>query len=249
MKLRFALATTAASLTLILSGCAPVLVGGAMVGIASVAADPRTTAEQVTDTEIELKASAAISEQIGAQANISTSAYAGDVLLVGTAPNEQVREKAADIVSQISGVRAITNRIVVGSPPTFSQITSDTWLASKVRTALIAGRDIPSKAVKVTAENDNIYLQGMVTATQAEDIKRLVRSISGVKEVFTLFDILVPGQTDRIRVPDSAQSGASSAVSQGQNNVSSRAASMDPGPVTPSSSPVITPNSPQARPL
>lgn len=254
LNYRFVLAGTAIACSALLAGCAPVIVGSAAATTAMVAADPRTAGDQLSDKEIDLKAANQLSINFGNTARINASSYNGVVLLTGDAFSESIRAKAAQIVAEIPNVRSVVNRTAVGPLASFSQITSDTWLASKVRTTLIATEGIPSNSVKLTVERDNVYLQGMVTREQADRIARLVSSIAGVKEVFTLFDILTPEQAERLRtgrepVTELPPSNPSPTGAVGTSPAGGTSTVGEPAPNSPSVAPVMEPSSPQPTPI
>lgn len=244
---RLAIAGAAFAISTLAAGCAPVLIGSAALTTASFATDPRTGNEQLSDTEIELRASNALQTQFSELARITASSYNGVVLLTGDATDDDVRQKAVSLVSRIPGVKSVIDRITVGPRTSFTQITSDTWLSSKIRTTLIATKGIPSGSVEITVESGNVYLQGMVTQQQSEEITRTVRSIDGVKEVFTLFEILRPDQLDRIRGPFGSSTASKNTPPAAVGGGSTTMA--EPGPNSPSVAPIVEPSSPQARPL
>ena len=141
---RLLVGSSMVALSLIVAGCAPMVVGSAALTTASIASDPRTAGQQLEDTEIELKAANLLQSQFSELARINASSYNGAVLLTGDASDAEIRNKAVSLVSGIPNVKSVVDRINVGAKTPFSQITSDTWLSSKVRTTLIATRGIPS---------------------------------------------------------------------------------------------------------
>jgi osmotically-inducible protein OsmY len=241
-----------------MSACAPLFIGGAAATTALVATDRRTVGEQVTDKEIDLKASNELNINFGQTARINASSYDGVVLLTGDAFSEKIRGEAGAIVSQIPQVKSVINRLHVGPLASFSQITADTWLSSKVKTTLLATKGIPSGAVVVTVERGDVYLQGLVTQAEADQIAKTTSSVSGVKEVYTLFKIMTPEQAQALRaanqpvneLPPSnpTPTGATPLVS-GQSAGASTPSAPAPEPGQPSVAPVIAPTSPEARPL
>ncbi|WP_159079001.1 BON domain-containing protein [Orrella marina] len=246
--MRLVLMSAMTAMSLAIAGCAPMVVGSAALTTASIASDPRTTGQQLEDTEIEFKTASLLQSQFSELARINASSYNGVVLLTGDASDAEVRNKAVSLVSGIPNVKSVIDRINVGSKLPFSQVTADTWLSSKIRTTLIATRGIPSGSLKVTVEDGNVYIQGIVTQQQASDIARTVSSISGVKEVFTLFDIRSEEEINRLRGgtdPNPVQTGGSGASASQQPATST---SVAPGP-TPSTVPVLPQSSPQARPI
>jgi len=247
-----------------MSACAPLIVGGAAATTAFIATDRRTVGEQVSDKEIDLKVSNEMSLNFGQTARINGSSYNGVVLLTGDAFSEKIRGEAASIVANIPQVKSVINRLYVGPLASFSQITSDTWLYSKVRTTLLTTKDVPSGAVLITVERGDVYLQGLVTQTEADRISAAVSGISGVKEVFKLFEIMTPEQAAAFRtskqpvstLPESNPTpvgvspvGAFGTNSPGAAGSSSPSAPPAPAPGQPSVAPVMAPDAPQARPL
>lgn len=76
-----------------LSGCAPLIVGGAvMTGI--VATDRRTTGAQVEDEGIELKVASAVRQDLGDRVHLNVTSFNRKVLLSGEARTAADKERA-----------------------------------------------------------------------------------------------------------------------------------------------------------
>lgn len=238
--------------TSVLTACAPVLVGGAAATTAIIASDRRTVGQQVTDKEIDLKVSNDMRINFGQTARIKVSAYNGVVLLAGDAFSEKIRGEAAAIAAEVPQVKSVINRLDVGPLASFSQITSDTWLASRIRTTLIATRDVPSGAVVLTVEKNNVYLQGLVTQAEADKITEVVSGVSGVNQVFTLFEIMTPEQAAQFasrRSDGSLPPSNPTPLGVSGSTAPAAAPIAEPEPGAPSTVPVQAPTTPQARPL
>lgn len=235
----------------VLAGCAPVIVGGAAATTALVATDRRTVGQQVSDKEINLKISNEVQTKFGQTARIDVSSYDGVVLLTGDAFSEKIRGEAAAIAASTSQVKSVINRLYVGPLASFSQIMSDTWLSSKVKTTLLTAEGVPSGAVLVTVERGDVYLQGLVTQAEADKIAEVVASISGVKEVYTLFDIMTPEQEAALKASGQRQSGLpASNPSPGTTTSPIQGGDINaPAAGAPSAQPVEAPTTPQVRPL
>ena len=234
-----------------LSACAPILVGGAAATTAMVATDRRTVGQQVSDQEIELKISNEMSTQFGRTARINASSYDGVVLLTGDAFSEKIRGEAASIAANTTQVKSVINRLAVGPLASFSQLTSDTWLSSKVKTTLMTAENVPYGAIKVTVERDNVYLQGFVTETEATRIAEVASGVGGVKEVYTLFKIMTPEQAQALqRTREPGLPSSNPTPMGGSQGTSGSASGMtEPAPGAPNVAPVVAPSTPQARPL
>jgi osmotically-inducible protein OsmY len=180
-------------LALGLSGCAAVVVGGA-VTTAKVAHDRRTTGSFVEDQEIFLKAVGIYNEdkELMAKSDVSISVYNMQVLLIGQAENMAIVEAFAQRVGTIPRVRGVFNEVAVGAALTFGESTSDAYLTAQVKVQLfdvkLDGFD-PTR-VKVSSSLGSVYLMGLLTPTEADAVVEKVRYISGVKRVVKLFEYL-----------------------------------------------------------
>ena len=67
---------------------------------------------------------------------------------------------------------------------------SDSWIASKVKTFLLADSSTPGLRVKVVAEDGVVYLLGMVTREEADRIAAEAADVSGVQRVVRLFELI-----------------------------------------------------------
>lgn len=234
-----------------LAGCAPVIIGGAAATTAMVATDRRTVGQQVSDKEINLKVDNDLQVKFGNTARINASSYDGVVLLTGDAFSEKIRGEAAAIAAGVPQVKSVINRLYVGPLASFSQITSDTWLASKVKTTLLTTEGVPYGAIVVTVERDDVYLQGLVTQAEADKIAEVTASVSGVKNVYTLFDIMTPEQAAAFQTSKQREPGlpASNPTPTGASGTVVGTNINAPAPGTPTIEPVQAPATPQARPL
>ena len=88
----------AAALAAGLSACAPLVVGGAVMG-GMMATDRRTTGTQVEDEGIELRAVNRIRETLGDRAHVNVTSFNRQVLLTGEVPTAQDRATVDQIVA------------------------------------------------------------------------------------------------------------------------------------------------------
>lgn len=191
MMLRIRLVSAVLSVAL-LSGCAGLLVGGAAVGV-SVAHDRRTTGTVVDDQTIELKVYDALNQKLPPGNRVSTTSYNGVVLLTGEVVSEAVRQRAETIArSVVPPVREVYNELTVGSPKSFSSLSNDGLLTTKVKTALFQIRiqDFDPSRVKVVTERSVVYLLGLVRPNEADAAANVASQVSGVRQVVTLFEYI-----------------------------------------------------------
>lgn len=181
----------------LLSGCAPLLVGG-MVGTAMVATDRRTSGTQLEDQGIELKAGARIRDQLGDRVHVNVNSYNRVALLTGEVRNEEDKAAAERIASGIENVSRVANEIEVGFISSLSSRSNDVFIAGKVKASLVDAGDLVSNAFDVVVEHGNVYLMGRVTEREAKRATDITRGISGVQKVVRLFEFISEDELARI---------------------------------------------------
>ena len=179
----------AAALAAGLSACAPLVVGGAVMG-GMMAADRRTTGTQVEDEGIELRAANRIREVLGDRAHVNVTSYNRQVLLTGEVPTAQDRATVEQIVAGVSNVRSVVNDLAAMPNSTLGQRSNDVLISGKLRASLVDAKDISSSAYKVVTERGAVYLMGMVTAREATRGTEIARGVSGVTKVVRVFEIV-----------------------------------------------------------
>jgi osmotically-inducible protein OsmY len=185
------LALAAAS---VLPACAPVLVGGAMVGGALASVDRRTAGTQVEDQAIELKAVARVREITNDQANVNATSYNRIVLLTGEVPDAATRSAVEQSIGRIEGVRSVVNELAVMGKTTLTARSNDAVLSARVKAGFIDAKDLQANTVKVTTERGVVHLMGRVTEREATRAVAVARSVPGVQKVVRVFEILTDAQ-------------------------------------------------------
>ncbi len=183
----------AAVLALSLSGCAPLLVGGAVVGGGMVATDRRTAGMQLEDQGIEFRAAARVRE-LATLGQISVNSYNRVVLLTGEVPSATERTRVEEAVAKVENVRGVVNELVVAGNSSLSSRSADTVLATKVKATLVDAKDLSANAFKVVAERRVVYLMGRVTPREAERGAELASRVSGVERVVKVFETVSEAQ-------------------------------------------------------
>ena len=183
-----------------LSGCFPVLVGGAVMGTL-VATDRRTSGSVVDDEGIELRASSRIKEALGDRGHINVTSYNRQVLLSGEVPSAQDKQLVEQIVSRVDNVRNIVNELAVMGNASLTQRSSDSLVTGRVKAALVDAKDLFSNAFKVVTERGTTYIMGRVTEREAKRATQVVSSTSGVQKVVRIFDIISEEELARMLPP------------------------------------------------
>jgi osmotically-inducible protein OsmY len=176
------------------AGCAPLVIGGAMVGGALVATDRRTSGTQLEDQSIELKAASRIRSAVGDRANINVVSYNRAVVLTGEAPTESDRAAAEQAAKSVENVRSVLNEVAVMGPSALSSRSSDAVLSTRVKASLVDAKDIQGTAIKVFTERGVVYLMGRVTEREATAATAIARGVPGVLKVVRIFEILTEAE-------------------------------------------------------
>ena len=183
------LLTLSASLGATLSACAPLVVGGAMVG-SLMATDRRTAGTQIEDEGIELRAGSRIRDNLGDRVRVSVTSYNRQVLLTGEVPNAQDKQLVEQVVSKVENVRTIVNEIGIMGSATLTQRSSDTLVTGRVKASMVDSSDLFANAFKVVTERGTVYLMGRVSQREAERATDIARSTSGVQKVVRVLEII-----------------------------------------------------------
>lgn len=171
-----------------LTGCVAVAVTGAVTG-ASMVTDRRTAGTIIDDETIELKAHKAFFEDKGLheQAHLNVTSYDYVVLLTGEAPTQGLRTRAVDLVRNIRKVKRVIDDIKVAAPSSFVSRSSDSLITSKVKTKLLAEKNISGINVKVITEDGIVYLMGLVSKQEGKIAADIASRTGGVQRVVKLF--------------------------------------------------------------
>lgn len=183
-----------------LSGCAPLLVGGAvMTGI--VATDRRTTGAQVEDEGIELKVGSAVRQDLGDRVHLNVTSFNRKVLLSGEARTQADKDRAEKLAQSQENVQSVVNDLAVAMPSSLTQRSKDTVITSQTKAAFVDAKDLQVNSIKVVTERGIVYLMGRVTAREAKRASDIVRGIGGVVKVVRVFDEISEEELKRLSQP------------------------------------------------
>ena len=176
--------------SILVSGCAPVVVGAAAAGGVMVAVDRRPTDVQLADERIEWTASSRISDALKDQGHVNVTSYNKVVLLTGEATTEALKAEAEKLAAAVPEVKSVVNDIQIGAPTSMSSRSNDSYLTSAVKARFVGEQKFNPVFVKVVTENATVYLLGLVTRKEAEDATNIARHVSGVKRVVRVFEYI-----------------------------------------------------------
>ena len=176
-------------LVVTLQGCAGIAVaGGATAG--AMANDRRTSGAFIDDELIEWKVFDALNSdpQIREQAHLNTTSFNAIVLITGEVPTEAMRAKVYQLARGVAGVRQVHDETKVSAPSSFVSRSGDTWITSKVKTALLTDDAQMGTRTKVVTERGIVYLMGIVSPQEADKLTDIARRVGGVQKVVKVFE-------------------------------------------------------------
>ncbi len=118
------------------------------------------------------------------------TSYNGVILIAGETPREDLKQMATQAAQAVDGVKVVHNELRVAYPTPANIRANDTLLTTKVKARLAAETDVPSTKVKVVTVNGVVYLLGIVSRTEADNITYSVRQVGGVQKIVRLFEYI-----------------------------------------------------------
>jgi osmotically-inducible protein OsmY len=182
--------TSALATSQLLTACAPLIVGGAVLGGTLMATDRRTSGAQIDDQAIELKSMNRIREVIGDRGHVAAVSYNRAVLLTGEVQSEADKAAVEQAVQRVDNVRSLINDLEIMGASSLTSRSNDAILSSKVKATFVDAKDVFANAFKVHTERGVVYLMGRVTEREANRATELTRSVDGVQKVVRVFEII-----------------------------------------------------------
>src|SRR5690606_33119504 len=121
-----------------LQGCVIALVAGATIG-GVVIYEGRNPTTLKSDNDITYNAQQKIlaDKELNEKTRITLASYDGVVLLVGQAPTEEMRDRAAAITNATPGIKRLYNEITIGQPISAMAQSGDAWITTKLKSQLL----------------------------------------------------------------------------------------------------------------
>jgi osmotically-inducible protein OsmY len=172
-----------------LSGCVPIIAGGAGVGVL-MHEDRRTAGTYLLDQEIELKAAARIRENAGKDSQVNVTSYNRRVMLTGQVPNNEARTRFEELSKAVPNVREVMNELVIGEVRSFGTGANDTYITTKVKTRLLEDTRFNAHHVKVVTEAGTVFLMGIVKREEGNAAGEIAARTGGVEKVVKVFEYM-----------------------------------------------------------
>lgn len=179
--------------SIMLSGCAGVMVGSAATG-AAVVHDRRSVGTVIDNHGLawEIRQAIYTDNDLDAGSHINVTVYNNTILLSGEVPTRDLKLRAKTIATKAAEGHRIFNELAIGTPTTLLSRSKDSYITSKVKAAML-GINLPDfdlTRVTVTTEAGVVFLMGLVTKNEADITTNRARKVSGVKKVVRLFEYI-----------------------------------------------------------
>lgn len=181
-----------------LSGCGGLIVAGAAVTTANIVTDTRSTKEIWQDHNIEFEATALGNKPpFAGNVRIAANSFNGKVVLMGQAKTQQLSDDIARRIEALPDVEVVHNQIRIQEIIGVTQMSQDSWITTKVKSALLAEPELNGVKIKVITENNEVFLFGYVTPEHAQLATDTARNTEGVQHVIRGFEVAtVAGSTE-----------------------------------------------------
>ena len=120
--------------------------------------------------------------------HVNFTSYNTWVLVSGQAPTEEDRQAVIDLVKNVEKVTRVFDEITVAAPSSLLSRSADGVVTAKIKTKLIAEKDLSTLHIKVVTENGVTFLMGLVSREEGDIATEIARRTGGVQKVVKLFE-------------------------------------------------------------
>ena len=161
------------------------LMTATLVAVAAPALADKTAGDVIDDNTVNASVKAALIDTKGvpsSQVNVET--YKGVVLLAGFVETQAQKDAAGTAAKGVSGVKKVHNAIALAPENTMGSKLDDTMTTSKVKTALMADKDVKSGQINVETKGGVVSLAGFVSNEKLKSrALEIAKGEKGVKSV------------------------------------------------------------------
>ena len=123
--------------------------------------------------------------------HIKVEVHLGVVLLAGETVSEENKKLATRLAEAPRLTVRVVNDLNVGERAGFGGKLDNSWLSTKVNSVLVSENPLPgndASRIKVVSSQNTVYLMGIVTRAEGDEVAEIVRNIGGVEKVVKVFD-------------------------------------------------------------
>lgn len=116
--------------------------------------------------------------------------FNGLVLLIGQVPNQRLKDLASETAQSVAKVRQVYNELEIGPNADLLTQSNDSWLTSKIKTAMMSNNAVTADRIKINTEQGTVFLMGLVTPEMAEEAATIAANTTGVSRVVKVFEYI-----------------------------------------------------------
>ncbi len=180
------------SATLLISGCSSFIASHSGTTPVGVESSDRTWGQVFTDNSIEKTASINLYklDPRFKLSRVNIASFHSVVLLTGQVPDESLKRLAGDNLKAMSEVKTVQNYLTVGNEIGYAQIVQDGITTANVRKNFLLLKGFKDSRVKVTTENNVVYLMGKLLQSDLDWLLDTLKRTPNITRIVTLVDIL-----------------------------------------------------------
>jgi osmotically-inducible protein OsmY len=123
------------------------------------------------------------------KAHITVVSYDSKVLLVGQVPTQALKDLATEVATSTSRrIETVHNELEIAGNTSLLSRSSDGWITTKVKTAMLADSEVSGLKTKIITSNGTVFLMGRTSKAQADLAANLASRIKGVVKVVRAFE-------------------------------------------------------------
>jgi osmotically-inducible protein OsmY len=180
------------SAALLISGCSSFIASQSGTTPVGVETTDRTWGQIFSDNSIEKTASINLYklDPRFKFSRVNIVSFHGVVLLTGQVPSESLKRLAGDNVKAMAEVKAVQNYLTVGDEIGYTQIVQDGITTANVRKNFLLLKGFKDSRVKVTTENNVVYLMGKLPQSDLDWLLDTLKRTPNIARIVTLVDIM-----------------------------------------------------------
>ena len=174
------------------TGCAAIAVGTVGAASTTSATDRLTVGTQIDDKTTQSRVRSAINTipNVKDEAAVSVDVYNGQVLLTGQAPLQTMIVDVEEKAVKVQNVLKVHNQVRLGNPIPATSTMNDVWLASKIKTIMLADENIPLFKLDLVVEDSEVFIMGLLTKQEAAAAVEAARNVEGVTKVIRVMELI-----------------------------------------------------------
>lgn len=187
MKKHSILLAQLTTLAMILSSCAPAIIGGGAAMVGTSVVQEKGVSGNITDSQISTKIKVSLYQyDPDLYHHINVNVQNSEVLLTGSVPTNEMHLEAVKRSWDTKGVKRVIDNIAVAKEGTVGLYAKDTWITTQIKTKLLFDVDVQSVNYSIKTVSGVVYLMGIAQNQEELDrVTNIARHVAGVVKVIS----------------------------------------------------------------